>query len=110
MVSDLDTWNRARSETQIWNLNIQDQTKTNAFTVFQAFSVGYCDSIFLRVVNSRNGIGDVIPIQPRINHLYYLIVEAHNPHRSIVTGKQQILTRLVKVRSILADQSRRTFC
>ncbi|KAF2877624.1 hypothetical protein BDV95DRAFT_481536 [Massariosphaeria phaeospora] len=54
MASDADRWNQASSATQIWNFDMQDPTRINAFTVFQAFFMGYYYAIFLRLVDTSS--------------------------------------------------------
>lgn len=40
------------SNGQIWNFKMKDETKINAFSVFQAFFMGYYYSIFLKLVDT----------------------------------------------------------
>jgi hypothetical protein len=54
MSSDAEIWEHSTSETQIWNSKMQDPIKINAFTVFQAFFMGYYYAILLRLVDTSS--------------------------------------------------------
>ncbi|KAF4636843.1 hypothetical protein G7Y89_g1256 [Cudoniella acicularis] len=52
MAPDAEEWDLNQTKTQIWNLDMRDEIKVNAFTVFQAFFMGYFYSIFLKLVDT----------------------------------------------------------
>ena len=52
MAPDAEESMLSRSKSQVWNFDMQDHTRINAFTVFQAFILGYFYSIFLKLVDT----------------------------------------------------------